>query len=262
MLQDFPVFQVLRRLGAPDSPWFVASFGSARPFWTISIEWWIYMTFGGIMFYLVRRDGGGLGLLGLFALAVAALEPLYHFAGGPDNCLTMLWLAGMGAAVLFHRMPALLESHPKLGAVRLRRIALAIAGASVVLMTARLVNNRGSTNELQFALYLGLLLFALFFALGFAAPRVPRWVALPVGFIAGYSYSLYLVHHTLLDFVAAKRPDLIGSAAAFWALVAASNVLAVVFWVLFERHHRQFARRLKGWLHRVSPHRAGSLVRG
>ena len=54
MLQDFPVFLVARRaLG--DSDWFIRPFGSAQPFWTLSIEWWIYIVFGWVA--LVRLRG-------------------------------------------------------------------------------------------------------------------------------------------------------------------------------------------------------------
>ena len=34
MLQEYPVFQILRRLGAPEQSWFIEAFGSGRPFWT------------------------------------------------------------------------------------------------------------------------------------------------------------------------------------------------------------------------------------
>jgi peptidoglycan/LPS O-acetylase OafA/YrhL len=244
MLQDFPAFQVLRRLGVADQPWMVASFGSGRPFWTISIEWWIYMAFGGVMFFIAR---GRLGLLALAFLAFAAIEPLYHFVGGPDHCLTMLWVAGMGAAFLFHKMPALRRRFPALESRSLARIGWAVALVSALCIVARLVNNRGITNELQVGLYLGCLIFALFFALGFSELRVPALVAMPIGFVAGYSYSLYLVHHSLLEYVTVRQPELVGQAWAFWAAILASNLLALAFWWLFERHHRQLARALKGW---------------
>jgi peptidoglycan/LPS O-acetylase OafA/YrhL len=259
MLQDFPLFQILRRVGVPDQPWMVASFGSARPFWTISIEWWIYMAFGGIMFFMVRR-GGRLGLLGLAFFAFAAIEPIYHFVGGPDQCLTMLWVAGMGAAALFHKMPVLRARFPGVADRRLAQIGLAVAATMVLFMIARLVSNHTLTNELQFGLYLGSFIFALFFSLGFARLRVPSLVAVPVGFVAGYSYSLYLVHHSLLEFLTVRYPELIGKTSSFWAAVIASNILALAFWWIFERHHRHLARAMKAWLAKGKPRTAPSLA--
>jgi peptidoglycan/LPS O-acetylase OafA/YrhL len=159
----------------------------------------------------------------------------------------MLWIGGFGAAVLFHKMPAIRARFPAVESRSLARIGWAVAAASVVFIVARLVNNRGITNELQIGLYVGCFIFAIFFALGFSEWRVPRLVFGPIGFVAGYSYSLYLVHHTLLEYVSVRHPELIGKAWAFWASIAASNLLALAFWWLFERHHRQLARAMKGW---------------
>ena len=99
--------------------------------------------------------------------------------------------------------------------------------------------------EFQFGLFLAVLVFALFFALGFARLRVAPGLERVVGFVAGYSYSLYLVHHTLVEFLAIHYPDRQNSPTMFWAAIAAANLLAVVFWYLFERHHRQLARWAK-----------------
>jgi peptidoglycan/LPS O-acetylase OafA/YrhL len=246
MLQDYPVFQVLRRLGVPDQAWMVAPFGSARPFWTISIEWWIYLAFGGLMFFVVRR-GGEIGALGLLALALVAIEPFYHFIGGFGQCLTILWIIGSGAAFLFHRFPELRARWPRLADGRVRLIAGGLAAAAVVFMAGRFFATKGQIYELQFGLFLALFLFGLLFALSGVRQTGP---AALIGFIAGYSYSLYLLHHTVLELVAVKRPDLIGSHAAFWAMIVVCNLVSIVFWWLFERHHRQLARAARSWLAR------------
>jgi peptidoglycan/LPS O-acetylase OafA/YrhL len=247
MFQDYPVFQVLRRLGMPDQPWMVAPFGSARPFWTISIEWWLYMTFGGIMFFVVRR-GGEIGALGLLALALVAIEPFYHFVGGYDNCLTILWIIGSGMAFLFHRFPALRARWPRLADGRVRGLAAGVALAGVVCMAARVFANGGHANELQFGLFLALFLFGVLFAL--SGMRAEGAVPTLFGFLAAYSYSLYLIHHTLLDLVWVRRPDLAGDKLAFWAMILVCNLASILFWWAFERHHRALARLARGRLAR------------
>jgi peptidoglycan/LPS O-acetylase OafA/YrhL len=247
MLQDFPLFQVLRRLGVPDSPWFIAPFGSARPFWTISIEWWIYMLFGGVVLIWLRRPRG-LGALGLLALAAVAIEPAYHFVGGFDQCLTILWIVGMGASfflIQLRRQAAGQSGENR----RLLRISLLVAAGSAIAIFARLFANRSGTDELQFGLFLASLVFAVLFALGFARLRVPEIAARLIGFLAGYSYSLYLLHHTLLDYLAIQFPGRSG-AIAFWLAIAAANLLSIVFWYLFERHHRRMASALKQYFAR------------
>jgi peptidoglycan/LPS O-acetylase OafA/YrhL len=88
-------------------------------------------------------------------------------------------------------------------------------------------------------------LFGILFALGSVADRIPAAVARIVQFIAAYSYSLYLTHHTLLQFIAIEMPGHEQSPALFWTSIVLSNALAMIFWVLFERHYRRIAAALK-----------------
>jgi peptidoglycan/LPS O-acetylase OafA/YrhL len=249
MLQDFPIFQILRRLGAPDSDWFIGPFGSARPFWTISIEWWIYMLFGGVVLIWLRRTKP-IGRIGLLLLAVAAIEPAYHFVGGYDQCLTFLWIAGMGASLLWLRLPALANQSPGLTRSRLLGIALIVAVASVGAIAGRLLANHSEMIELQFGIFLGTFVFAMFFFLGLASIHVSPLLERLVGFIASYSYSLYLTHYSLLEFLAIRLAPGSDGGATFWLAIGAANIVAVVFWYLFERHYRQLARLIKQHLAR------------
>jgi len=244
MLQDFPVFQVLRRLGMHDSPWMIAEFGSARPFWTISIEWWIYMLFGGIVFFCVRR-GGRIGWGTLFVLGLVAIEPLYHFVGGFDNCLTILWIVGLGASVFQISLPRLAARGALPPSRRLYWISMGTAAAGTLFVVGRLFSNKFHTTELQLGLFFAIVVFGLFFALGCVKAEVPRFLGWALGFAAAYSYSLYLIHHTFLEYAAVRRPDLVGSAGSFWLMVGVSNLLAIAFWFMFERHYRHFARWAK-----------------
>jgi len=242
MLQDYPLFQILRRLGVPDQWWFFGPFGSGRPFWTISIEWWIYLSFGFILFLVVRGRAGRTAAGVAFA-GFLAIEPAYHFVGGYGQCLTMIWVIGMLLAICDGRIGA--------GVAALwadaGRGRLLLAGAVVVLaaMTAmRLIVNGLKVYELQFGLYLCLLLFLVHHIVGAAGTRLPDRVAAVPRFVADFSYSLYLTHFTLIvllsTFVADGR--LTGDA-AFWICLAGANGLAILFWYLFERHHRALTRR-------------------
>src|SRR5690349_17916954 len=98
MLQDYPVFQVLRRLGVPEQWWFFRPFGSGRPFWTVSIEWWIYLCFGCAAFFMVRRRA--ITVRVLLVLAVVGVVPAYNAMGGVGDCLTFVWIGGAGFALV------------------------------------------------------------------------------------------------------------------------------------------------------------------
>lgn len=246
MLQDYPLFQVLRRLGAPEQSWFFGPFGSGRPFWTISIEWWIYLLFGVGVFLLVRE--GRWRSIGVLALAAfLAIEPAYHFVGGFGQCLTMIWVAGMllaiGDAAIAGRIGILWSEFGG-------RVLLALATAGLALFAVlRLADNGLRVYELQFGLFAAVFLFLVHHLIGASRIGVPDWMRTVPRFVADFSYSLYLTHFTLLTWlltlVAADRLD---RSAAFWLCLAGSNVVAIVFWWLFERHHRALARAFGGWM--------------
>jgi peptidoglycan/LPS O-acetylase OafA/YrhL len=244
MLQDFPIFQILRRLGMHDSAWFIGPFGSARPFWTISIEWWIYMLFGGVVLIWLRRTRP-IGRMGVLLLIFVAIEPAYHFVGGYDQCLTILWVVGMGVSLFWLHVPNLAGSCAQLTVPRLRRIALIVSAAAAFAIAGRLVSSHSEMLELQFGLSLGTFIFAVLFVLGLAPVPVPPSLARLAAFLAGYSYSLYLTHYTLLEFVAIRLVPHRDGPLVFWLIIAAANLFAMVFWSLFERHHRQLARVMK-----------------
>ena len=249
MLQEFPLFQIARRMGAPESSWFIHTFGSAGPFWTISIEWWIYMVFGAIV--LIRLRSGKSWKPWQFVLVVlASIEPAYHFVAGPDLCLTMLWVLGMLVSYAFFTQPLrFTAAFWSMTDSRWRRacyfICAACLAAIVVHHYAVTLHQGGSgVADFQTGVLVAGALFALFFACG-SALHIPKLLDRVVGFIANYSYSLYLLHYTILIFLKSLWPQ-DGDRTALWVAILASNSMAVIFWYFFERHHRQVASWLKG----------------
>lgn len=246
MLQDYPAFQVLRRLGVPDNAWFIAPFGSARPFWTVSIEWWIYLLFGWIVFKLVRsRSKPGLGML--LVLGLLLIVPFYHFIGGVGEFLTILWIVGAASSLLWRNLPMLAARYPALREHRLR-LGIALMAGSVILVAGRGFATGFKIYDLQFALFVGSLLFSALFAVGAWQRAVSTILERGIGFVAAYSYSLYLIHHTLLVWAGIQYPNATHSVPAFLGFVLASNAAAILFWYLFERHYRTLGRWARGQL--------------
>jgi peptidoglycan/LPS O-acetylase OafA/YrhL len=244
MLQDYPIFQVLRRIGVDDQWWFFGPFGSGRPFWTVAIEWWIYLLFGWIVFF--GRSKWPTTLVVWSALALMVV-PGYHFVGGYAQCLTMLWLLGMAAAYFWHTQPSRAARYPLL-ATHGGQIGFGIFAFGLFCMAGRLFANNGLIYELQFALFFAVSLFGIFLMLGRSLRTIPKLIRVPVGFLAEFSYSLYLTHFSLVVFVQARYPDRADDPDLFWGVIGASLVLAIVFWALFERHHRVLARMAKAGL--------------
>lgn len=89
MLQDFPLDYYLPGLSLRVSE----SLGSARPFWTLPIEWWLYMWFGiFIVEYKFSKNRIWFWVVGLFS----SLVPIYNVLAGRGNGLSVSFiLAGL-----------------------------------------------------------------------------------------------------------------------------------------------------------------------
>jgi peptidoglycan/LPS O-acetylase OafA/YrhL len=256
MLQDFPLFQVARRLGAQEHSWFFGPFGSAGSLWTISIEWWIYMLFGTLVFFILRARKP-LSIKGWIVLALIAIEPAYHFVGGPDQCLTMLWCIGMAVSLFFLALPKLAASW-SITPRRWQYICYGISAGSLLMLAAHTCANLYHRHDaniagLQFGVFIASAIFSLLFALGTleAAPKIPAKI---IGFIASYSYSLYLTHLTVLWYLHIRFPGHENDNLFFWLSIALCNAIAIVFWWLFERHYHTYAVRLKAYFHAKKSH--------
>ncbi len=244
MLQDFPLFQIAKIAGIEDTSLFIDTFGSAGPFWTISIEWWIYMVFGMIVIIHIR-DKKPVTILSLIILGLLAIEPLYHFVGGYDNCLTMLWVLGMLACLFFLNS----SRYIKLDNKKTKLFAFLIFLFSLALMAVRIValklDGNGNILEFQFGTYLASAIFSFLFVLGDELTP-PKIIANIIKFIADYSYSLYLIHFTVLTYLYVRFPDKEYDLAFFVIAILLSNIIAIILWFLFERHHRKVGSWLKG----------------
>jgi len=249
MLQEYPVFQILHRLGMPQQTWFIEAFGSGRPFWTVAIEWWIYLFFGYLAFFVARRKR----LTGsdLLILAAVGIVPVYNAMGGVGQCLSFVWMIGAGAAWVQDRLirrggPAALP--------RRRSWAWGLAGIvalSAILMAGRLLATDGRIYDLQFALFAAGVLFGVFFLLGLAPVTVPRLISHAIDRVADYSYSLYLIHYTVLIWFAVHWPAKDHyDVATFIEIFLISNAAAWIFWFLFERHYHRLSGLAKALLDR------------
>jgi peptidoglycan/LPS O-acetylase OafA/YrhL len=250
MMQDFPLFQVLRRMGFKDSPIFIDEFGSGSPFWTISIEWWIYMLFGFIVLVLIR-DKKRLNPVNLCLLGLLSIAPFYYAIGGVNNCLTLLWLLGMLFALFFVYLP-FLETKIKTfyATMNLKTIALLLFLGSFLCLIGRCVSIKLDTGKLaigefQFGLFLGFFLFSGFFFVSLWDP--PFWVSRTFRFFADFSYSLYLTHYSILVTLYCFFPGQDHNFLFYFISIFISLSVAILFWLLFEKHYRIFAAHLKSF---------------
>lgn len=179
MLQDFPS-------PGPLKSWAIESFGSARPFWTLAIEWWIYLWFGFLVFVLYKKKE--FSFLLLLVLGLLSIVPFYNLIMGRGNGLTVYWL--FGAAVFVIDRQDLLQKF------NFKVKILLIATLSIIgILRAWFVME---AYDPIFAFLLAVVLWLMIDV--FRKHEFNKRIEWLVRYNASYSYTLYLVHYSIIDF--------------------------------------------------------------
>jgi peptidoglycan/LPS O-acetylase OafA/YrhL len=206
-----------------------SAFGSASPLWTLAIEWHIYM-FAGSMFFMWRNPRT-IPLLAPVALFFGQTPAHFLFGAfqsdGVGRGLFSLWLAGAAVYVFVrsnYRLPA--------GAL----LAAVCAMAFVAITPA------GS--EYRFLGYplLTVVVLGIVAATQSSHRVTSERVQKTIGFFADYSFSLYLVHHTIMMGIWLLFPA--SGLPVFIIAVVLSNVVAISLAAVGENRHKVIARFL------------------
>lgn len=210
LLQDFP--------GLP-----VTSFGSARPFWTLAIEWWIYLFVGAVFFFTFKKKR----FILLACVVIFSVVPLYNLLGGRGNGLFSYWLFGSIIYFLWRsRLIDRLSTKVKVG------LLVSVSSLAVLRVMDTLVEY-----EPVFAFLLAVNILLMIDL----APQL-RWnrrFSFGARFFAGYSYTLYLVHYSIYDFLVSHWGQ---GAIVFATGFIASNLVAAVMGHFFEEKGARFVK--------------------
>lgn len=232
MLQEYPAFQIARRAGL-DAGWYFHAYALAEPYWTVPIELHLYIVFGVVYFWLIKRREQPHPLL-LVAAAIAALPVLYHAATGYGQCLTLTWLLGVLAS----------RSMNTRFAAPSRKFIAGWTLSAAFLLCFRVLSRGDEFYDLQNALFLGMLMLS-----GLWISRHSTWLSLPVlkgpaSFFARTSYPLYLTHNVVIGWAIMHfGKDL--SAFQMVLLAVSCQACAFIFWWAFDRHYRTIAALLR-----------------
>jgi peptidoglycan/LPS O-acetylase OafA/YrhL len=206
----------------------VPVFGSGGPFWSLSIEFHIYLLVGAAFFML---RGAKAWLLLPVALVYGQL-PAANLTG---TSLFVLWLAGFAMAHILANCAANVSA----------LVWLIVGALSTGWLCIRLFPNHDPFDP---ALYPWLAIsFAAFIALAMRT-RVTvganmLWLTRTIRLMADYSFSLYLIHYTIL-FAATKFMTL-GRFRTALLMVVVANLCAIAIAVPTEMQHGRLARWLK-----------------
>jgi peptidoglycan/LPS O-acetylase OafA/YrhL len=180
MFQDHSIFSFF-----PNS--LVTSFGSARPFWTLAIEWWIYLSFGYLILVILKKNA--LRITDMIILSFFSIVPVYNLITGRGNGLTTYWL--FGSIVYAVSTLDILN-----GINRNIKIIFVLLFSGLALKRTYMKMDAYDT---IFAFLLAIILWLLidiFKEINFSKMGIKL-----IKYNASFSYTLYLVHYSILDFI-------------------------------------------------------------
>lgn len=235
LLLDYPLFRLLE-IAHVDVWWRIRPYNTAEPFWTVAIEFWIYIAASLLVFCVIQRER----IRPMYVLLLALISVpvvIWNAADGAGKSLSLIWLAGgmAGFLVVYMGTDGV--------AARSKLLAGLIVLTGVVSLGARIARHGFDPYDLQTAFLMIVIFFGIFLRLNQAQTvwKIPGAVA---RFGASYSYSLYLVHNTVLVIVFENTHGL-PKAVAIGIGVVLAHAVALLVYHLFEKHHRAVGTYLR-----------------
>jgi peptidoglycan/LPS O-acetylase OafA/YrhL len=217
-------------------------FGSARSLWTLSVEWWLYLSFGWAVINFSRYSSYSKKTVYLFALGCLLVCPVKFLVSSPHGNVIFAWYFGVAITLLLSK---------KVFQMRWRFYYIVFSIVFLVFAFYRSIAFRGAFRvvsdfpayELTTVVLLASSIFLVVAALrGSNATKEGR-TRRGVKFMADYSYTLYLIHNPVIILAGALFDSL--SVACLLSFVM-SNLLAMAVAYHTEMRHRRLAAWIKG----------------
>ena len=205
--------------------------------WSISIEVQLYVIFPGLARVLAKRGRGVLLLTGLlFWLLFQGLLGLMFSSVYLRLWYALLFAIGMAAAHLAYR--------PPLRGFRAERWTGAFAALGLTVGIVALLTQKSYPLS-DIPLGVGLAAFCALATVGGGGALVRLMGSRALGALGAFSYSLYLMHHPILQLVYTARPEsLTGEGPMLaWLLLLGLPLMLGVAWLFSLVFERPFLRR-------------------
>ena len=232
MLQDYPILLHLKYflMASRNSIVYISTFGSGRPLWSLAVEWWMYMCFGWL---LLRNHSNTKKSFYYIVLLLFSIVPIYNlFSGSKTEGLTVVWIMGCLVTILLNYNRQIKN---------INNGFLSIIFSIIGVITAVHFN---SGYHILTAL---LFTFSFYFLILFTNKstfKVPVFFHNIVKYGAGYSFTLYLLHYSILQYLLVF-PSNYSPFARFCLYFLISNVLAFTIAQFTEVRYKQFSNYLK-----------------
>lgn len=229
LINDYPVFQFFSHF-MNIGKIFPRSYNGSESFWTIPIEFWTYVSFAAIAYVAIKGERPR--PVEWLLIAVALPVVIWNgFAGGAGD-LSLIWLAGSIAGLLWGKIEIIEHGRLRLGGIML--------GFGSICLIGRCADVGYIPYDFQENMSVALVFFGIVMVFS-AVGKPSAWIELIFNRLSQYSYSLFLVHNIILVTMSGFVKSF-GLWPMVCAAVIASHIVAIVFYIVFERHYHRVAR--------------------
>ena len=235
MLQQNPWSEVGAQIFGVDAV-NLKPYGSARPLWTVAIEWWIYVAYGiaASVYYGYSRAPrmlSSVGFLFVFSMSIVAFNAI----SGIGNNLSLIWALGALVAHFFVKLDDSKISGKQGTIYAAMFLLLGLFFLRIFHMNwssiYRIVDPYDFVNAIIFS---GL--FAAFLIKSPVKMEILRWRYI-AKLVANLSYPLYLSHFTVLSVFYGLGWFEDVSFTNYFVIFGASNCVAFLLYHLIDKHH-------------------------
>jgi peptidoglycan/LPS O-acetylase OafA/YrhL len=167
-------------------------------------------------------------------LACLLVVPAYNIIGGRGNGLALMWIFG-GALYL-------VIAHRRIREIRTGTLVMAALGFGA--LSTLLLHITKEPYDPKYAALFGAALLCGVLAIDRASWQPPAFVAKAIRFVANYSFTLYLLHYTILSLLA-QAPVFEDPTANFALAFVVCNVASIIVAYFTEFRHQALAAWLK-----------------
>ncbi|TXT65534.1 MAG: membrane protein of unknown function [Promethearchaeota archaeon] len=221
---NIPTF-ILNLLFVNDSALGVPCFGVSFQLWTLPKFWWMYMMFGWCVLGLrtVKRKASYFLILGAFAFVILIIYcgPWYKKDLSGNIALLFTWVCGVFLVIMIARLDLFLKAKfparndmdrgignygPSIEPLDSARVNFALNPRNYLILSSFLILFFLTSifffiTLIEYLLFLILAFLFLLLWAQFTSFQFPPKIRKITSFLAGYSYSLYILHFSILNFM-------------------------------------------------------------
>lgn len=216
----------------------IAQFGTARPLWTLSVEWWIYMAIGYTVLELIPSSKNNHITIMQFLIAfIICWQPAEFLFGVRGPNLVFIWFLGY---LIFYIFLAITNTSNKQTQKTLPLVLYALSSIALFIFFGISIR---TAYAFLVVLSAGNCFLSLLLLIDKITMPPTQQIKELFSKLASYTYSLYLIHTPVMCFFLWNTPKL-NSFQQFWVTVFTSHLVSILLYYGFERFGKRLSRYL------------------